>query len=99
VSWDYQGGRIEKGRRLPNFLFCDILTEEEINCMEKKRKINRWDRRRSKRRLRKLKESEKYKKIESSLDTVNIKLPELTDKQKAGIKSDLLKGTKRRREA
>ncbi len=60
--------------------------------MEKKRKINRWDRRRSKRRLRKLKESEKYKKIESSLDTVDIKLPELTDKQKEGIKSDLLKG-------
>jgi hypothetical protein len=62
--------------------------------MEKKRKINRWDRRRSKRRLRRLKESDEYKKIESKLDTVNIKLPELTEKQKDGIKSDLLKGKK-----
>jgi hypothetical protein len=59
--------------------------------MEKRRKINRWDRRRSKKRLRRLKESEEYKKIESTLDTVDIKLPELTEKQKEGIKSDLLK--------
>lgn len=59
--------------------------------MEKRRKVNRWDRRRSKKRLRRLKESEEYKKIESTLDTVDIKLPELTEKQKEGIKSDLLK--------
>lgn len=63
--------------------------------MEKKRKINRWDRRRSKRRLRRLKETEKYKNIEHKLDSVNIKLPELTEKQKNEIKSDLIKKGKR----
>jgi hypothetical protein len=63
--------------------------------MEKKRKINRWDRRRSNRRLRRLKESEKYKKIEKSLDSLNIRLPELTDEQKKGIESDLLKKRKK----
>lgn len=59
--------------------------------MENKRKINRWDRRRSNKRLRRLKESEKYQKIEDTLDTVNIRLPELTEKQKQGIEGDLLK--------
>ena len=62
--------------------------EEALN-MDSKRKINRWDRRRSNKRLRRLKESEKYKKIENSLDTVNIRLPELTEKQKKGIEGDL----------
>jgi hypothetical protein len=64
--------------------------------MEKKRKINRWDRRRSKRRLRRLKETEEYRKIESKMDSVDIKLPELTEKQKEGIESDLLKPRRRR---
>jgi hypothetical protein len=59
-----------------------------------KRKINRWDRRRSKKRLRGLKESEEYRKMESTLDTVDIKLPELTEKQKEGIESDLIKKNK-----
>jgi hypothetical protein len=59
-----------------------------------KRKINRWDRRRSKKRLRRLKESEEYRKMESTLDTVDIKLPELTEKQKEGIESDLIKKNK-----
>jgi hypothetical protein len=59
--------------------------------MEKKRKINRWDRRRANKRLRMLKESEKYKNIEKTLDTINIKLPELTDKQKKDIENDLVK--------
>ena len=59
--------------------------------MEKKRKINRWDRRRANKRLRILKDSEKYKKIESTLDTVNIRLPELTEKQKKEIEGDLIK--------
>lgn len=59
--------------------------------MEEKRKINRWDRRRSNKRLRRLKDSEKYKKIENTLDTLNIRLPELTDRQKKGIESDLVK--------
>lgn len=64
--------------------------------MEKKRKINRWDRRRSKRRLRRLKETEEYRKIESRLDSVDIKLPELTATQKEGIEHDLLKPKRRR---
>ncbi len=59
-----------------------------------KRKINRWDRRRSKKRLRRLKESEEYRKMESTLDTVDIKLPELTEKQKEGIERDLIKKNK-----
>ena len=62
--------------------------------MEKKRKINRWDRRRANKRLRILKNSEKYKKIESTLDTVNIRLPEPTEKQKKDIESDLIKKKK-----
>ncbi|MBN1496518.1 MAG: hypothetical protein JXA07_07100 [Spirochaetes bacterium] len=62
--------------------------------MENKRKINRWDRRRSNKRLRRLKESEKYKKIENTLDTVNIRLPELTEKQKKGIEGDLVRKRK-----
>jgi hypothetical protein len=62
--------------------------------MEKKRKINRWDRRRANKRLHRLKDSEKYKKIESTLDTVNIRLPELTEKQKKGIEGDLIKKKK-----
>jgi|MudIll2142460700_1097286.scaffolds.fasta_scaffold1296456_2 hypothetical protein len=59
--------------------------------MQKKRKINRWDRRRSKGRLRRLKESEEYQKIAGTLDRLEIKLPELTEKQKLGIENDLLK--------
>lgn len=62
--------------------------------MEKKRKINRWDRRRANKRLRMLKKTEKYKKLESTLDNVNIKLPELTDKQKKEIERDLVKKKK-----
>jgi hypothetical protein len=69
--------------------------EKEAPSMEKKRKINRWDRRRSNMRLRRLKESEKYKKIEKSLDSLNIRLPELTEKQKEGIETDLLKKRKK----
>jgi hypothetical protein len=64
--------------------------------MEKKRKINRWDRRRSKRRLRRLKKTDEYRKIENKLDSVDIKLPELTEDQKEGIESDLLKPRRRR---
>ncbi|PKL35941.1 MAG: hypothetical protein CVV44_20730 [Spirochaetae bacterium HGW-Spirochaetae-1] len=62
--------------------------------MGEERKINRWDRRRANKRLRRLKDSEKYKKIESSLDTVNIRLPELTEKQKKEIEGDLIKKRK-----
>ena len=62
--------------------------------MEKKRKINRWDRRRSNKRLRRLKETEKYKKTESTLDSLNIRLPELTEKQKKDIEKDLIKKRK-----
>lgn len=62
--------------------------------MEKKRKINRWDRRRSNKRLRRLKDSDKYKNIEGTLDSVNIRLPELSDKQKKGIEKDLIKKRK-----
>ncbi len=62
--------------------------------MEDKRKINRWDRRRANKRLRRLKDSAKYKKIERTLDTVNIKLPELTEKQKKVIEGDLIKKKK-----
>ncbi len=65
--------------------------------MQKKRKINRWDRRRSKRRLRRLKETEKYKNLDHKLDSVNIRLPELTDKQKKGIEEDLIKKGKKRK--
>jgi len=35
--------------------------------MEKKRKINRWDRRRSNKRLRRLKDTDKYKKTKARL--------------------------------
>jgi len=59
--------------------------------MEKKRKINRWDRRRSNKRLNILKDSEKYKKTESTLDSLNIRLPELTEKQKKVLENDLIK--------
>jgi hypothetical protein len=59
--------------------------------MEKKRKINRWDRRRSNKRLNRLKDSEKYKKTESTLDSLNIRLPELTEKQKKVLENDLIK--------
>lgn len=62
--------------------------------MEDKRKINRWDRRRANKRLRRLKDSAKYKKIERTLDTVNIRLPELTEKQKNVIEGDLIKKKK-----
>jgi hypothetical protein len=69
------------------------------NCeavMQKKRKINRWDRRRANKRLRRLKDSEKYKKTESTLDSLNIRLPELTEKQKKGIEDDLIKKGKKK---
>jgi len=62
--------------------------------MGEERKINRWDRRRANKRLRRLKDSDKYKRIESSLDTVNIRLPELTEKQKKEIEGDLIKKKK-----
>ena len=65
--------------------------------MQKKRKINRWDRRRSKRRLRQLKETDKYKALEHKLDSVNIRLPELTDAQKQGVETDLIKRGRRRK--
>jgi hypothetical protein len=65
--------------------------------MQKKRKINRWDRRRSKRRLRRLKETDKYKNIEHKLDSVNIRLPELTADQKKGIEEDLIKRGRKRK--
>ncbi|MBN2401409.1 MAG: hypothetical protein JXN64_03325 [Spirochaetes bacterium] len=61
--------------------------------METIRKINRWDRRRSNKRLRRLKETEKYRAVEKSLDTLNIRLPELNEKQKKEIESDLIKKT------
>ena len=62
--------------------------------MEKKRKINRWDRRRSNKRLRRLKDTEKYRTTESTLDSLNIRLPELTEKQKQDIEKDLIKKRK-----
>lgn len=62
--------------------------------MKKERKINRWDRRRSNKRLNKLKKTEKYQKAIHSLDNVNIRLPELSDKQKEGIEKDLVKEKK-----
>jgi hypothetical protein len=62
--------------------------------MEKKRKINRWDRRRSNKRLRRLKDTDKYKKTESTLDSLNIRLPELSEKQKQDIEKDLIKKRK-----
>jgi hypothetical protein len=62
--------------------------------MKKNRKINRWDRRRANKRLRRLKDTEKYKKSESTLDTLNIRLPELTEKQKREIENDLIKKRK-----
>jgi len=65
--------------------------------MQKKRKINRWDRRRSKRRLRQLKETDKYKALEHKLDSVNIRLPELTDAQKQGVVGDLVKKGRKRK--
>jgi hypothetical protein len=63
--------------------------------MPKERKINRWDRRRAKRRLECLKKTEKYQKAMKSLDRVNIKLPELNEKQRETIEKDLLKKKKR----
>jgi hypothetical protein len=73
-------------------MMCFIV--RRFYSMEKKRKINRWDRRRSNKRLRRLKESEKYKKTESTLDSLNIRLPELSEKQKKEIEKDLIKKKK-----
>ena len=63
--------------------------------MQKERKINRWDRRRSNKRIQRLKETEKYQQTINRLDSVNIRLPELTDKQKQNIENDLIKKKKR----
>lgn len=62
--------------------------------MKKERKINRWDRRRSNKRIQRLKETEKYQKAMSSLDRVNIRLPELNEEQKHDIEQDLIKEKK-----
>ncbi|HOO73395.1 MAG TPA: hypothetical protein PK926_16670 [Spirochaetota bacterium] len=63
--------------------------------MQKERKINRWDRRRSNKRIQRLKETEKYQQTMNRLDSVNIRLPELTDEQKQNIEKDLIKKKKR----
>ncbi len=63
--------------------------------MQKERKINRWDRRRSNKRIQRLKESEKYRQTVNKLDSLNIRLPELSDKQKENIENDLIKKKKR----
>ena len=63
--------------------------------MKKERKINRWDRRRSNKRIQRLKETEKYQKAMSSLDRVNIRLPELNEEQKHDIETDLIKEKKK----
>ncbi len=76
-------------KRLPVISYIQIKHSEAF--MQKKRKINRWDRRRANKRLRRLKDSEKYKKTESTLDSLNIRLPELTEKQKKEIEKDLIR--------
>ncbi len=63
--------------------------------MQKERKINRWDRRRSNKRIQRLKESEKYRQTVNKLDSLNIRLPELSDKQEENIENDLIKKKKR----
>ena len=78
-----------------NFLWISVTWyHQEGAFMEKKRKINRWDKRRSNKRLRRLKDTEKYKKTESTLDSLNIRLPELNEKQKKEIEGDLFKKKK-----
>ncbi|MBN1499982.1 MAG: hypothetical protein JW982_07500 [Spirochaetes bacterium] len=59
--------------------------------MEQERKINRWDKRRSNKRLKRLKKTEKYKNTVNSLDTLNIRLPELNSRQKNEIEKELIK--------
>ncbi|HRZ26840.1 MAG TPA: hypothetical protein P5295_08540 [Spirochaetota bacterium] len=63
--------------------------------MQKERKINRWDRRRSNKRIQRLKESEKYRQTVNKLDSLSIRLPELSDRQKENIEKDLIKKKKR----
>ncbi len=58
------------------------------------RKINRWDKRRSNKRLKRLKKTEKYQNTANSLDSLNIRLPELNSKQKNAIEKDLIKSKK-----
>jgi hypothetical protein len=63
--------------------------------MKNERKINRWDRRRSNKRLQRLKKTEKYANLKGSLDSLNIRLPELNEKQKEAIEKDLIKKKKK----
>jgi hypothetical protein len=62
--------------------------------MKQERKITRWDRRRSNKRLKRLQKTEEYQGSVSSLDSVNIRLPELKEQQKDKIKDDLIKKDK-----
>jgi hypothetical protein len=57
--------------------------------MNQERKINRWDRRRANKRLKRLQQEEKYDRTVKSVDKIDIELPELSDKQRSSLEKDI----------
>jgi hypothetical protein len=57
--------------------------------MNQERKINRWDRRRANKRLKRLQQEEKYDRTVKSVDKIDIELPELSDKQRSNLEKDI----------
>lgn len=57
--------------------------------MSQERKINRWDRRRANKRLKRLQKEENYDKVVKDADQIRVELPELSAKQRDTLEKDI----------